>query len=431
MIESFIRTQNNYVKSMKDLKGYLLYKYNYIIGKIHHTFSECKERNDEILKMILLIIHNYNRMGKNAFEFPLIHNYFNNTNYNEVDFLKYANSPIHEGLKKIEEFSIIRQGDKYYQNYPIKEKEVIKFEHKIENMIVAHNKIILSYVDKGSIILYDIESNKQNEIEAHNGRIISITKINDNSFISSSEDKKIKLWNINNNSINCIQILEGHQSSVHQTIKISDNRLCSISENGEIIIWKQNVKTNLFYSHISISIGSIPKTLRLYQFMCLFPLSDNKTVLVYSIKKVLEFLDINEYKMHKEVIQPCVMQNDSFYEEKGRVYFMGYIEVGENMRYLVVVNAKTRQIESLIEDNSFYIFDVPTTIFCAFLSKKENELLLTPNENIVSIDTKTLKITKVYPTIKEYSLYKQFITYTDNLYLSLSYQQNVIRIFTS
>ena len=114
--------------------------------------------------------------------FHLFINYFNNTNYNEVDFLKYANSPIHEGLKKIEEFSIIRQGDKYYQNYPIKEKEVIKFEHKIENLIVAHNKIILSYVDKGSIILYDIESNKQNEIEAHNGRIISITKINDNSF---------------------------------------------------------------------------------------------------------------------------------------------------------------------------------------------------------------------------------------------------------
>jgi len=60
--------------------------------------------------------------------------------------------------------------------------------------------------------------------------------LNDEIFCSGSFDKTIKFWNIKKGK--CIQTLKGHQGNVICLIKLKDNSFASCSNDQTIIIWK-------------------------------------------------------------------------------------------------------------------------------------------------------------------------------------------------
>jgi WD40 repeat protein len=60
--------------------------------------------------------------------------------------------------------------------------------------------------------------------------------LTDNSFASSSQDSKIKIWNTVTGNI--LQTLNGHSSGVRSLALLSENTLASASDDTTIKIWE-------------------------------------------------------------------------------------------------------------------------------------------------------------------------------------------------
>ena len=97
------------------------------------------------------------------------------------------------------------------------------------------NGYIISGSDDNTIKIW---SNYKNigELKGHTDSIRSLCKISDNLFASSSFDKTIKIWDINN--MRMIQNLEGHQDNVIGVIFHKLGFLISYSNDHTIKIWK-------------------------------------------------------------------------------------------------------------------------------------------------------------------------------------------------
>ena len=80
-----------------------------------------------------------------------------------------------------------------------------------------------------------------------------IFQLNEESFLTSGDDSKICVWNLNN--YECEYSLEGHTQPINSVIvlKSINNRLVSASEDGTLILWNttksMRVKSVTFTGH--------------------------------------------------------------------------------------------------------------------------------------------------------------------------------------
>ena len=61
------------------------------------------------------------------------------------------------------------------------------------------------------------------EYRGHNFSINSLCELNENRLISSSDDRTLKVWRINKNTITPIETLKGYIFPVYQVISLSNN----------------------------------------------------------------------------------------------------------------------------------------------------------------------------------------------------------------
>ena len=105
------------------------------------------------------------------------------------------------------------------------------------------NSFAFSSNDK-MLKIYDIENNKINIFEGHTDFIMSIT-IKNNLIITSSKDNTIRIWSMNSinenkfDSIKCISVLKGHSESVNcsDIYMKRNNYLISGCKDGSIKLW--------------------------------------------------------------------------------------------------------------------------------------------------------------------------------------------------
>ena len=100
-------------------------------------------------------------------------------------------------------------------------------------------------------IIYDINLDiLQNIPNAHNNWIYYVEVIDENNFITCSNDKSIKLWIKNENKFIINKIINNaHEYSIYKVIYYSNDNLISCSK-GNIKIWKEN--NNNTYDNIKI-----------------------------------------------------------------------------------------------------------------------------------------------------------------------------------
>lgn len=73
-----------------------------------------------------------------------------------------------------------------------------------------------------------------NKIKIHNALVLSLCRINNNTFASASGDNTINIANLDGN---ILKTLSGHTNWVWQVIKLDDTTIASCSEDNSINIW--------------------------------------------------------------------------------------------------------------------------------------------------------------------------------------------------
>ena len=138
--------------------------------------------------------------------------------------------------------------DKIIKIWDLKEKkcEVDLKGHQswIKSLYELKDGKIISGSDDKTIKIW--ENNKEiKELKGHEESVKSLCSIEDDKYlISSSFDKKINIWDLNNG--NCKQTLDGHKDKVICVVYHSDGYLISCSNDKTIKIWKQEINSRIF-----------------------------------------------------------------------------------------------------------------------------------------------------------------------------------------
>lgn len=83
----------------------------------------------------------------------------------------------------------------------------------------SNHKVIICL--KNKIYLWDIQQGKPTQIfEAHHGDIQTAELLSNNLFVTGSNDKTLRIWDLNQKT--CLYVLEGHQSAIQFTIPFPD-----------------------------------------------------------------------------------------------------------------------------------------------------------------------------------------------------------------
>lgn len=112
---------------------------------------------------------------------------------------------------------------------------------------ITSNEIrLISGGKDGHLKEWDCENLKLiQSVPAHNFAIYDLISVNENqNFISASRDKTIKIWN--SFDLSFLQKLDaksgGHKHSVNSLLKIDENRFISCSDDKKIIFWAKSSK---------------------------------------------------------------------------------------------------------------------------------------------------------------------------------------------
>ena len=92
-----------------------------------------------------------------------------------------------------------------------------------------------------SIIIYNKKTFKPDlTIKEHNDFVICIIQLSSGELASSSNDRTIKIYNINENEYQVIQILEYHTDSIWKILELKNKQLISCSRDNSMIFYCKN-----------------------------------------------------------------------------------------------------------------------------------------------------------------------------------------------
>jgi WD40 repeat protein len=108
---------------------------------------------------------------------------------------------------------------------------------------VNQNQCNINMIDMEAYSRENLKSLKESKIVGkHEGAINFIISLPNNFIASSSNDKTIKIWDINNNI--CMKSLDGHKGDVNCLALLSNGIIASSSSDCTIRIWnysKENI----------------------------------------------------------------------------------------------------------------------------------------------------------------------------------------------
>ena len=148
---------------------------------------------------------------------------------------------LEEELKKYTNSIPSIKGDNSYDNFNIKLKEPIhqlKFQACICCATLLKDGRFVTGSTDSSIIIYNNKTIQPDlTIKEHTNYVNCVTQLKSGVLASCSEDKMIKLFNINGNEYNVIQTLSYHSSYVYKIMELSNQKLVSCSYDKSIIFY--------------------------------------------------------------------------------------------------------------------------------------------------------------------------------------------------
>ena len=112
--------------------------------------------------------------------------------------------------------------------------------HKGKLLLLTQNGMIKII----NLITYKSDLTIEN---THEDQVNSLNQLNDSRIISSSSDKTIKIFTIEEKEYKLDQTLEGHTYDVFDCKELSNNLLISCSNDGSLILWEKNAADNNYF----------------------------------------------------------------------------------------------------------------------------------------------------------------------------------------
>ena len=239
-----IQVNEGYQHINKYCKELIKDKLNECINKINrfqYSYQLFNAKNKDILKIIQLMIRNYNNNQSN---------YYLRENINNIIMTMKIN--LYKCLNESSDDEIIR----YYNTYNILKDPIVNI-HNINNntTIREHSNSVNSLLllldgrlascsSDLTIKIYNIKNNYHCDMTIntkHSNSILYISQIDNNKIISCSKDKSIKIWSITQSSYQCdCTIKDAHEHWIFKIIVLTNNRIASCSFDETIKIWNSN-----------------------------------------------------------------------------------------------------------------------------------------------------------------------------------------------
>ena len=277
----------------------------------------------------------------------------------------FKDIPINQYGKDIFEFGLIKY--KFSKFWEVNKE--IPLEENANCLLVFEKKIILISIGS-SLRIYNNINNLNNciNIYIHQDIINDLLKLNENTFISSSNDKTIKFIQLTDNysKLIVIKALNIHNKGVNQTIKLKEENLyASCSNDKTIKLWKYDFKDNKSNVIERTSINSESKIFCICELANSNFASMTNNCLIFWKKNDFTYEEEKILKGFKKCLHKClVVLNDQ------------YILVGtKKIIYFIDINTKEKIRKFLLDYNAYSICYFNKTIFLG-LKNRNNSCLL-------------------------------------------------------
>ena len=278
----------------------------------------------------------------------------------------FKDIPLNQFGRDISTFGLIKY--KFSKFWEVEKR--ISLEENANCLLVFEKDIIL--ISIGSTLrLYNNKNNLNiiTNVHIHQDIINDLLKLNENAFISSSNDKTIKFIQLTNNYTNLMVIksFSIHNKGVNQTIKLKiDNLYASCSNDKTIKIWQYDFKDNNSNIIIKDSFNSNNNVLCICELPNLNFVSMANNYLIFW--KKTSFFSHEEEKILKG-FKKCLHNCLFILNEK-------FILVGtKKIIYFIDINTKEKIRKFVLDYNAYSICYYNEKIFLG-LKNNNNSCLL-------------------------------------------------------
>lgn len=105
----------------------------------------------------------------------------------------------------------------------------------ISSLAALRHGFVVAGCLNGSLCIWDLKNKKTASVKGHADAIRTITLFDDQTLITGSSDKTLRLWDID--SWKCLRVFRGHSQSVHSVTKIDEKYIVSGSADKTIRLW--------------------------------------------------------------------------------------------------------------------------------------------------------------------------------------------------
>jgi WD40 repeat protein len=217
-------------------------------------------------------------------------------------------------------------------------------EHKsgICFLLILQDKRLASASYDGFIIIYELSNFiPQIKIPAHLDWIISLNQLKNGYIVSCSRDASFKIWEIGLTTYKLITTVFGHTSCTDVLIELSNGDYASCSFDKSIKIWRANNEMEFKCIKTITYNDALKKLIEIQK--CLV-----NNVFDHSI----HFWSIDDYK------EVGVIKNIDCWSTNGMTIISPIKFIVGGYKFLHIINAKTKQLESQILAHDDIIWSV-------------------------------------------------------------------------
>ena len=364
----------------KQLKNQLVSQLQVEIRKIEYAFRKNHSINSEMIQLMKMLIQNYTEYPKYYANMNLHYN--NNFIFRELKYKE--NSSYNE---KINDLITYYKGDYVLNCGPsikrcdLSTLDLIKKFQDDSNevgglILLKDNRLAYFYKNDNKIHAMNITMMKSQILleERQNNKFTCFTQLSNGQIITANTNRLIKVWELRNSVAINLYVMSKHTDVINKIIELSGNRFASCSNDKKIKIYRINDRDS--------TLGTIDDT---HAIKSIIQISNRELLLSLGADSTLKFWSLNYYNLQSTLFNINAQYPNSMIQvDPNRVM------IGTANETIVVVNVSTIQIETRIKDE---LFSIDIIGIKSFLKLDDTSLLIgCPNGTFCLIDSTQCKI---------------------------------------